>query len=190
MAEETEHDVRWLVEFPGYAPPAEFADAPQRFWSGEGDLSLAVQGGAARTWTGTTVGGTALVLAAPIENTRHGAPARATVRVLVGRDADTLRALIVRGDPGPLTVKVHLIRRETGSGDAWIRIPRTRTGRLSSGGFVGGAYEFEIESWSGDVDRQTPLIWSDTTQKARHAGDEFFGFAADLAQGRDIRWGS
>ena len=189
MATTTELDIAWLVEFPGYVPPPDAAGAPVRFWSGEGDLEFAVDG-TVRTWTGTvavTTARQALVQAAPVQNVRHGAPARAKVRVLVGTGADELRHLIVRADPGPLPVLIHFIYRATGA-DAWTKHARQRKGRLSNGQFVRGAYEYDLETYGGDGDRQTPKRWAHESQRLLHPGDGFFKFTADLAQGTEVRW--
>ena len=187
MADVEGIEVAWLVEFPTYTPPADLASAPIRFWSGEGDLEFDA-GDGVKTWTGTTFGDLALVQVAPVQDVRQGTPSRTIVRILIGEDAETLRTLITRADPGPLAVKVHFLHRTAGSGNAWTRLARSRLGRLSGGKIQHGAYQFEIESYSGDVDRQRPEYWSNESQQAAHPGDRFFEFAADLAQGKDIRW--
>ena len=186
MAATVAHDVRWLVEFPGYVPPPDSASAPIRFWDGEGDLDFDA-GSGTQTWTGTRFGAIAAVKAGPIQNVREGAPSRTKVQVLVGDDADTLRHLILRGDPGPLPVRIHFIHRTPGAA-AWTRLGRSRLGRLSGGNYVEGAYRYELETYAGDVDRQTPKRWSAEQQQALHPGDRFFEFTADLAQGREMRW--
>lgn len=187
MAEEETIEIAWLVEFPTYTPPADLSSAPVRFWSGEGDLDFDA-GDGPKTWAGTAIGDLALVQVAPIQDVRQGTPSRTVVRILIGSDAETLRALITRADPGPLPIKVHFLYRPAGSGDAWTRLNRSRLGRLSGGKISHGAYEFEIESYSGDIDRQRPEFWSHESQIAAHPGDKFFAYAADLAQGKDIRW--
>lgn len=179
-------EVAWLVEFPGYTPPADSADAPTRLWEGEGDLEFAVDG-TTRTWAGTRDGERAAVEAAPVQNVRQGAPSRTKIRILIGRNQAALRHLILRGDPGPIDVLVHFIYRPPGERD-WSLLARNRRGQLSNGEFVGGAYEYELETYSGDVDRQQPRKWSNEQQLADHPGDRGLEFAADLAQGKDIRW--
>ena len=179
-------EVAWLVEFPNYTPPADAAGAPTRFWSGEGDLDFAVDG-TTRTWTGTLFGDRATVKAFPMQAVRQGAPARMRVEIEVGSDMAQLRTVILRDDPGPIEVRVHFIFRVAGT-TAWNRLTRSRYGRISAGKFLNGIYEHEVESWSGDADRQTPKRWSHEQHIADHPGDGFFKFTSDLSQGTEIRW--
>ena len=188
MATVSVMQIAWLVEFPGYTPPAGAADAPTRFWSGEGPLEFAVDG-TTRTWAGTLFGERATVQATPMQAVREGAPARLKVRIDVGSEADTLRHMILAEDPGPRPVRVRFLRRAPGAA-SWTLTSRQYYGRLSNGDFVNGSWQYELETYSGDADRQDPKQWSNEHQQARHPGDRGLEFTADLAQGREIRWGS
>ena len=177
MATTVERYVAWLIEFPSWPNAVE-----QYFWTGEGDLSFD-----SKTWRGTTYDGIATVQASPIQNVRQGAPSRVVVNIAVGTPLDTIRHQIVSKDPGPIAVIIRMIYRNSPS-DAWTELARKRIGRLSNPTFINGMWSYEIESYSGDIDRYAPKRWSHPDQIAEHPGDMFFEFAAGYESGTDVKW--
>ena len=159
----------------------EFVDMPDgfpgttRFWSGTGDLSFE-----AETWTG----GVGIIQLSAIENTGEPGNRRATATLPATDPADRARLM---QDWGPFAIEIGWIR-STDRGATWSRVPMRFKGRLSEPRFVEGALTVTIETHTGDVDRGRPLYWSHDAQRARHPGDDFFEYTAELEQGQEIRW--
>ena len=114
-------------------------------------------------------------------------------RVSIELDATELgfRVAILSADPGPAPVDVWtatpMVRPDVGA-PPW-RVLRHVGGRLSASGVSGGIWRAEVETWSGDLDRQPRLDWSDAAQRRRHPGDRGFEYLAALAtMHRRLRW--
>lgn len=114
-----------------------------------------------------------------------GAGSRTRVHIFVW-PTSVLRDL--SQDIGPARVDIHWIMSPD-YGLSW-RVLRTFRGRLSDPVLdrTTGEYSFDLETYSGDRDRQRPLYWSDEQQEARHPGDRGMEHLSELAAGKRIDW--
>ena len=171
--------VGWALFLDGVGSEGE----PFRVWSGEGDLEY---GG--ETWNGTILGPSgdkgALVQIGPDQNVL-GSPARRTT-IAVAVPPSAVRRML-EYDAGPIPVTVDYIYSED-SGRTWQATGHSIAGRLSRPRFEGGIYSVEVETYSGDVDRGTPRMWSDEAQKQRDPTDKGFEFMRQISQGVETKW--
>ena len=169
--------VGWTAEIAGIG----LAKTPYRVWSGIGDLTL---GG--KKYKGTEFDGGSLAGISPIDTSTSSPVSRASVRIAVPNTA--VRAMLAY-DVGPVNVVVKHILSSDG-GRKWIQLPTGISGRLSRPSFdvEGSIYSVEIETWSGDIDRGDPVLWSDEDQRARHPGDQGFEFARTYEDGIEVQW--
>ncbi len=167
--------VHWLIELTGG-----IVGAPHRFWSGEGAITI---GG--EEYMGVTRKDGGAVMSISELQQEVGAPdKRLTINLVVV--AEAFRRLLTM-NIGAATVRIGWIYSRD-MGQTWVELPRSFTGRLSAPTIKDGILTAEVETFSGDVDRGRPLMWSDVHQQERYPGDRGFEFTRELAKGVDLRW--
>ena len=167
--------VAWAMEIVGVG----LANIPYRVWSGLGQLDWN-----GVIWDGTQSVNGSFVSVSPVTD-KVGAPDR-RASVTISVTAEMIRQLLAI-DTGPVSVFLRYLY-SLDNGVSWIEAPMVLAGRLSQPKFDRGLYTVEIETWSGDVDRGEPKLWSDETQRAEYPGDKGFEFIRGLSQGIDTRW--
>lgn len=160
--------VAWLVDFVGRETG--------KFWSGRGDL----------LFEGSTYFGAGqIVEVQPFENAAGQQSVRNSAKLFFGNAPEVRRALL--NDEGPLPIRVRYISSDN-DGRNWTVLPVTFTGQLSNPTFDdAGVYSVEIETHTGDIDRGSPIYWSDEDQ-SRLYGDRSFAWARRYQQGVEILW--
>ena len=146
-------------------------------WTGEGNVTV---GGV--EYTGTTIAGQSYMSVEPVEQTLGTPDVRARVRL--GLAGATARR-IWQEDPGPLLVTLGLL--ESRDGVTWEAVDWGWSGYTSDGPYQDGVLSVELETWTGDVGRPSPKMYSHESHTADHPGDLFFEFMRGLASGQMIR---
>ena len=154
---------------------------PFRIWSGEGKLTIQGQ-----TYEGTTFNGGSFASVSPVENTAGSPRSRVSISVVVPSDA--IRTML-NIDIGPVWIRVFNVVSQNG-GATWTKLPTGIAGRLSAPVFdlEGSVWTAEIETWSGDADRGSIVLWSDAAQQKRQPGDIGMQYMSGYEAGVDIKW--
>ena len=152
-------------------------DPVVRLWTGQGALTMNSQ-----RYEG---GGQALALGEA--ETRSGDPDQRMTITLSGIPADMRRKFLQ--DVGPAAVTIEWIYSND-SGKTWSKITDLSfRGRLSTPGLSEGAFQIEVETQRGDVDRGRPLRWSHEDQLRRFPSDKGLEHMRALArEGTETGW--
>lgn len=149
---------------------------PLRLWTGQGGL---------RVGSHLYQGGGAALGVSEVETT-SGEPDKRVTLSLSGIPRALRRQFLQ--DVGPKEVLIEWIFSRD-RGVTWSKIPISFRGRLSTPSLSEGAFQIEIETQRGDVDRGRPLRWSHEDQQRRHPGDLGLEHMRALAkQGVETGW--
>ena len=166
---------------------------PTRWWTGHGQLAFDVgDGNGEQTWQGSEFGDRQIMGITSIEASADGVPGRMSVSIGIDEAQDDIRHSVTARDLGPVAVSIYFGFRETGASQ-WTLLsdgaaPKTVKGRSAQSTFENGVWSFEVESRTHDADRLVVDIWSHSVHSAKHSGDDFFEFAADIEAGLDFDW--
>ena len=113
-----------------------------------------------------------------------GTPSRRMTVAFAVTDPSIRLALLE--DEGPLMVRGRLIYSNT-NGATWNLVGNQFIGRLSNPRMSSGTYTVELETYTGDINRNLPLKWSHESQ-VKKSGDLAFEMAAQLSSSLEVRW--
>ena len=156
------------------------ANAPLRYWTGQGTLSFQVTGDTAlRNW----IGSGSLIR---VSNLEIGEPDRRLSIQLSAVPANRRSHFLQ--DYGPKRVQLWWIF-SLNRGQNWNEAPLKFMGKLSSPQMHDGSLQVEIETLRGDVDHGTTKMWSHEDQQRSFSGDKGFEHMRALSQqGVDTTW--
>ena len=150
-----------------------------RLWTGQGQFTYK-----GNTYEGVVGPNGAFAGISEIEHSLGAPNKRVQANIIVPPEG--IREILAF-DSGPVVVDIQLIYSKDG-GLTWKDAPISVHGFLSSPSFENGVYSCEIETWTGDIDRGFPRLWSEDSQKRRHPDDEAFQFVKQIEAGFDARF--